>query len=180
MATIGLDFVSTKFSSPTGDNFTVKIWDTAGQDRFKTITYSFYKQADGVLIAFDVTNEQSFENVKNWIQSINDNADKDIVKMLVATKIDIEDDRKISKEEGEQLAQEYGIDYMETSAKADINVKATVQAIMEKVYIQLKSRQTVPQREEVRMQSIALRQPKPEDKSQNGKKKKEGKNGGCC
>jgi small GTP-binding protein len=142
MATIGLDFVSTKFTPPGESDYNVKIWDTAGQDRFKTITYSFYKQADGVLIAFDVTNEQSFENVKNWINSINENADKDIVKMLIATKIDMEDDRKISKEEGEELASEFGMPYLETSAKADINVKASILAIMEKVYIQLKHRQT--------------------------------------
>jgi len=103
-----------------------------------------------------VTNEQSFENVKNWIQSINDNADKDIVKMLVATKVDMEEDRKVTREEGEELAQEYGIDYIETSAKADINVKASVQAIMEKVFIQIKSRQTVPHKEAAREGTISL------------------------
>ena len=177
MATIGLDFVSTKFKAPNGQEFAVKIWDTAGQDRFKTITYSFYKQADGVLISFDVTNEQSFANVKNWIQSINDNADQDIVKMIIATKIDLEDDRKVSREEGEALAEEFGIEYMETSAKADINVKESVTAIMEKVFLQLKSRQTVPVREEMRLKSVVLGR-EPKETSVGGKKQK--KEGKCC
>ena len=75
------------------------------------------------MITFDVTNEQSFENVRNWVQSINDNADKDIVKILVGNKIDLEDDRKITFEQGQELAAEIGVEYMETSAKADINVK---------------------------------------------------------
>ncbi len=70
MATIGLDYVSTTFKSPKGEDIHVKIWDTAGQERFRTITYSFYKQAQGVIVTFDVTNRQSFANVKNWLESI--------------------------------------------------------------------------------------------------------------
>jgi len=57
MATIGLDYVSTTFKSPNTEDIAVKIWDTAGQERFKTITYSFYKQAHGVIVTFDVTNQ---------------------------------------------------------------------------------------------------------------------------
>ena len=56
MATIGLDYVSTTYKSAQGEDIAVKIWDTAGQERFKTITYSFYKQANGVIVTFDVTN----------------------------------------------------------------------------------------------------------------------------
>lgn len=70
MATIGLDYVSTTYRSPNAEDIAVKIWDTAGQERFKTITYSFYKQAHGVIVTFDVTNQLSFTNVKTWLESI--------------------------------------------------------------------------------------------------------------
>ena len=56
LPTIGLDFVTNNYKSPDGDNILVKIWDTAGQERFKTITYTFYKQANGVIVTFDITN----------------------------------------------------------------------------------------------------------------------------
>jgi Ras-related protein Rab-1A len=105
MATIGLDYVSTTYKSPTQEDIPVKIWDTAGQERFKTITYSFYKQANGVIVAFDVTNRLTFTNVKTWLESIYQHADPSIVKVLVGNKIDLEDDRKVTPDEAEELAQ---------------------------------------------------------------------------
>jgi len=103
MATIGLDYVSSTFKSPKGEDIAVKIWDTAGQERFRTITYSFYKQANGVIVTFDVTNMTSFNNVKNWLESIYQHADPSIVKALVGNKIDL-DDRAVSYEDASALA----------------------------------------------------------------------------
>jgi Ras-related protein Rab-1A len=105
MATIGLDYVSTTYKSSSQEDIPVKIWDTAGQERFKTITYSFYKQANGVIVAFDVTNRLTFTNVKTWLESIYQHADPSIVKVLVGNKIDLEDDRKVTPDEAEELAQ---------------------------------------------------------------------------
>ena len=82
----------------------IKIWDTAGQERFRTLTHAFYKQANGVVVAFDVTNEESFKNVRKWMESIYEHADQNICKVMVGNKIDLEDERKISKKEGEDLA----------------------------------------------------------------------------
>ena len=122
MATIGLDYVSTTFKSPKGEDIAVKIWDTAGQERFKTITYSFYKQANGVIVAFDITNQLSFTNVKTWLDSIYLHADPNIVKVLVGNKIDLEDERKVSREEGQRLADQHKMQYFETSAKLNRNI----------------------------------------------------------
>ena len=104
MATIGLDYVSTTYKSATGEDIAVKIWDTAGQERFKTITYSFYKQANGVIVTYDITNQLSFANVKTWLESIYQHADPNIVKILVGNKIDLEEDRRVSTEEARALA----------------------------------------------------------------------------
>ena len=104
MATIGLDYVSATYHAPTGEDIAVKIWDTAGQERFKTITYSFYKQANGVIITYDITNNLSFQNVKTWIESIYEHADPKIIKVLVGNKLDLADERKVETREAEALA----------------------------------------------------------------------------
>lgn len=137
MATIGLDYVSSTFKSPKGEDIAVKIWDTAGQERFRTITYSFYKQANGVIVAFDVTNVTSFNNVKNWLESINQHADPNIVKALVGNKIDLEEQRVVSFEEAKNLAHQNKMPYFETSAKLNKNVDDVIGYMMEQVYLNM-------------------------------------------
>mmetsp|Transcript_10667 Transcript_10667/g.10780 ORF Transcript_10667/g.10780 Transcript_10667/m.10780 type:complete len:180 (-) Transcript_10667:120-659(-) len=134
MATIGLDYVSTTYKSPGGEDIAVKIWDTAGQERFKTITYSFYKQANGVIVTFDMTNQLSFNNVKTWLESIYQHADPNIVKVMVGNKLDLEDERKVSREEAKALADQHKMNYYETSAKLNKNIDELIQYLMEQVY----------------------------------------------
>lgn len=97
--------------------------DTAGQERFRTITTAYYRGAMGIMLVYDITNEKSFENIKNWIRNIEENASSDVEKMLLGNKCELEDKRQVSKERGEQLAVEYGIKFIETSAKASIRVE---------------------------------------------------------
>ena len=122
MATIGLDCVSTSYKSPSGKSVAVKIWDTAGQERFRSITETFYRQANGVIVTYDITNPLSFTNVKNWLQSINEHAERGIVKVLVGNKIDLEHERKVNVEDAQSLASLYGMKYFETSAKLNKNI----------------------------------------------------------
>jgi len=131
MATIGLDYVSTNYKSPKGEDIAVKIWDTAGQERFRTITYSFYKQANGVIVTFDVTNETTFNNVKNWLDSIYQHADPSIVKALVGNKVDLEDQRQVTYEQAKQLADSNKMQYFETTAKLNKNVDELINHMME-------------------------------------------------
>ena len=67
MVTIGLDFVKTDYTAKDGKKVSVKIWDTAGQERFKNITKSFYKNADGIIVAYDVSAKHTYENVQTWV-----------------------------------------------------------------------------------------------------------------
>ncbi|RZC32594.1 tubulin polyglutamylase TTLL4 [Asbolus verrucosus] len=97
--------------------------DTAGQERFRTITTAYYRGAMGIMLVYDITNEKSFENIKNWIRNIEENASADVEKMLLGNKCELEEKRQVSKERGEQLAVEYGIKFIETSAKASIRVE---------------------------------------------------------
>ena len=131
-------FVAAAFLTQTVclDDTTVKfeIWDTAGQERFKTITYSFYKQANGVIILFDITNQASFSNVKTWLESIYEHADENIVKVLSASKIDLDDERKVSHEEAQEMARQHKMSYFETSAKEDVGINELMQQLMKDVY----------------------------------------------
>lgn len=167
---IGLDYIATKYETPEGKSIDVKIWDTAGQERFKTITYSFYKRAQGVLIAYDVTNRESFENVKNWIDSIENYAKKDIQKVLIGNKIDLESDRKITTQEAQNLADEHKIPYFETSAKLDQNVSEVMQFIMGKVYDTSQKAEADPHKhEEVRGSQLTPTAPPTSDKKDDWK-----------
>ena len=158
-----MDYISVNYDSPEGKKIPVKIWDTAGQERFKTITYSFYRQAQGVLIAFDVTNRESFESVKNWIDSIDTHAKPNIQKVLIGNKIDLVEERKISNTEAQNLADEHDIPYFETSAKEDKNVSEVIHFIMDKVYETSNKAANEKQHEEIRGSQLNPTNP-PEEK----------------
>lgn len=134
---LGLDYIQFKYhNEDNGDEVQVKVWDTAGQERFKTITYNFYRQAQGVLITFDVTNTESYDNVKTWIESLEKHAKPDIIKILVANKVDLTEKRKISTIAVENLAKKYNMHFFETSAKENLNISEAINYLVEAVYDQ--------------------------------------------
>nr|AMZ00347.1 Ras superfamily small GTPase Rab8 [Nilaparvata lugens] len=122
ISTIGIDF-KIRTIELDGKKIKLQIWDTAGQERFRTITTAYYRGAMGIMLVYDVANEKSFENIKNWIRNIEENASADVEKMLLGNKCELTEKRQVTRERGEQLAIEYGIKFMETSAKASINVE---------------------------------------------------------
>merc|ERR1711892_1329182 len=122
ISTIGIDF-KVKTILLMGKKIKLQIWDTAGQERFHTITTSYYRQAMGILLVYDVTNEKTFANISNWLRNIDENAKEDVEKILVGNKIDLKSQRRISTEKGQNMAIEYGLKLIETSAKVS---KATL------------------------------------------------------
>ena len=115
LATIGIDF-KTKNIEIDGTPIKLKIWDTAGQERFRNITNQYYKGADGIILVFDVTDQKSFDKIKEWMSQIKANTQADQIGLvLLGNKCDIEP-RTISKNDGEELGKELGIEYYETSA----------------------------------------------------------------
>ena len=123
MATLGLDFAQKNVMIPGFDKeMQVKIWDTAGQERFRTLTESFYKQGQGIIIAFDVTNEESFRNVQGWLHSIQQHAPENICMVLAGNKCDMPENRRVFKPEIDELAAAHGLKYFEVSAKENMNI----------------------------------------------------------
>ena len=122
LPTIGIDF-KIKTINLKGKIIKLQIWDTAGQERFRTITQAYYRGAMGILLIYDVTNPKSWSNVRNWVRNIEGNAPQTVNKVLVGNKCDLSNIRQVSKQQGQQLAREYDIPFIETSARTGENVQ---------------------------------------------------------
>ena len=133
MSTIGLDYRLKTLTLKNRKTVKLQIWDTAGQDRFRSITKNYYKKANGIILIYDVTNKKSYKNISVWINQIKEEADPNVVIYLAGNKIDMEEERKIGTEEGEKLAEEYNLPFRETSAKEDININETFEDIAERI-----------------------------------------------
>jgi small GTP-binding protein len=134
LSTIGLDYRVKTMTLKNKKNIKLQIWDTAGQDRFRAITKNYYKGANGIILIYDVTNLQTYENVKNWITQIREETNPNVVIYLAGNKIDIpEEERAVKTEEGKEIADEYKLQFKETSAKDGINVNEVFQELVEKI-----------------------------------------------
>ena len=133
ITTIGIDF-KIKYMMHNNKNIKLIIWDTAGQERFRTITTSYFRNAQALIVMYSVDNRSSFENIKNWIDEIYKYVEKSYY-VLVANKIDIDDcQREVSQSDGMNLAKLYKIPYFEISAKKGINVNLPFEHICKKLY----------------------------------------------
>lgn len=132
LATIGIDF-KTK-SIPIGDKIVrLKIWDTAGQERFRNITKQYFKEADGILLIYDVTDNSTFEKTDFWIKQITQNTQyEEVALVLIGNKTDIEP-REVSMEMGSELAKKYNLNYFETSALNGSNIAECIECLTQEV-----------------------------------------------
>lgn len=122
ISTIGVDF---KIRTIELDGKTIKlqIWDTAGQERFRTITSSYYRGAHGIIVVYDVTDQESFNNVKQWLQEIDRYACENVNKLLVGNKCDLTNKKVVDYTSAKEYADQLGIPFLETSAKNATNVE---------------------------------------------------------
>uniref|UniRef100_A0A8C7Y477 RAB26, member RAS onco family n=1 Tax=Oryzias sinensis TaxID=183150 RepID=A0A8C7Y477_9TELE len=120
-------FLAGSFISTVGIDF--RIWDTAGQERFRSVTHAYYRDAHALLLLYDVTNKSSFDNIQSWLTEIHEYAQQDVVLMLLGNKADSAHDRVVKREDGERLAKEFGVPFMETSARSGLNVELAFTAV---------------------------------------------------
>ena len=120
VSTIGVDF-RVKTMEVNDKRVKVQVWDTAGQERFRTITTAYYRGADAIMMVYDVTSEESFNNIRSWSREI-DATIENTFKFLVGNKSDRKD-RAVSEESGRKLAMGLGIPFLEVSAKTTTNVQ---------------------------------------------------------
>ncbi|CAO3643933.1 unnamed protein product [Mucor fragilis] len=122
ISTIGVDF-KIRTIELEGKTVKLQIWDTAGQERFRTITSSYYRGAHGIIVVYDVTDEDSFNNVKQWLQEIDRYAAEGVNKLLVGNKSDLVDKKVVDTEQANEFAESLKIPLLETSAKDATNVE---------------------------------------------------------
>nr|AFZ78867.1 Ras-related protein [Coptotermes formosanus] len=119
LSTIGVDF-KTKYLEIDGHQVKVQVWDTAGQEQFRAITRAYYRNSNGILIVFDLTNRETFNQVKVWLQSIHDVSVDAVDVILCGNKVDLE--RAVSREEVEEFASLSSVPYFETSCKLNTGI----------------------------------------------------------
>ncbi|KAL4230870.1 Ras-related protein Rab-30 [Mactra antiquata] len=141
-ATIGVDFMI-KTVEIEGDKVKLQIWDTAGQEKFRSITQSYYRAAHGLILVYDVCSQRTFDALPQWLTDIDSFANEKVLSYLVGNKIDRGDAREIPTHVGEQFAERYEMKYIETSAKEADNV--------DKLFLDIASRLTEDARERNRL-----------------------------
>jgi len=111
LSTIGMDCKYKKVDLENGESIRLQLWDTAGQDRFRSITRNLYKGAAGIILIYDVTNRKTFESIKNWVESIRAEVSNKVVIVLVGNKIDKKEQIDVKTEEGDNLAEEFNLPF---------------------------------------------------------------------
>ena len=179
ISTIGVDFINIVYKPKPGDDGTqkpdvaVKVWDTAGQERFRSLTYQMYKQADGIIMVFAKNNKDTYVGVRQWIQSIYQNCPQENTPIILAgNKCDIPD-AIVTYEQGQTMAEGYKIEYIETSAKEDKNIKDLFEKICEMTYekkfLSKPQEPTLVQQQPQDSQpTVKLGQPKPQPTQKGG------------
>lgn len=164
ISTIGVDF-KIRTIELEGKTIKLQIWDTAGQERFRTITSSYYRGAHGIIVVYDITDQETFNNVKQWLQEIDRYACENVNKLLVGNKCDLTAKRAVETATAKEYADQLGIPFLETSAKSSANVEQAFLTMASEIKSRMGPVQGVGGTNAVKIQS----NPVPEKKS-----------GGCC
>ena len=136
LSTIGFDSKMKRQKLDNGEEIKIKLFDTAGQERFRSIATTYLKKANGILLVYDITRESSFNNIQNWIADIKNESNKEVPTVLIGNKSDLNDKRVITKERGLQLAKEHNLEnhFYETSCQNGANVEDAVNDLVMQVY----------------------------------------------
>jgi small GTP-binding protein len=127
--TIGIDYCSRNMKLPTGEEFEIFFYDTAGQEKYKSISFNLIKKADGILLLYDISERSSFDDINQWIENIKNVKGDNFPVIMIGNKCDLEE-RDITQIEGELFANEHGFSFEETSCKEGINIEESVQDLV--------------------------------------------------
>lgn len=148
--TLGASYES-KVISHNGKYIRIQIWDTAGQERFRSMIPIYYRAGDAAIICYDVTEKMSYDNVDRWKATFLENAPPNIIYFLVGNKIDCQENRKVSYQQGEDKAKEINANFFEVSAKTGSNVKELFEAICAKCLEQRDNLNLLKERQKVNL-----------------------------
>ncbi|KAF3701312.1 Ras-related protein Rab-15 [Channa argus] len=132
ISTIGVDF-KMKTVEIDGIKVRVQIWDTAGQERYQTITKQYYRRAQGIVFVYDITNKPSFQHIAKWASDVEEYAPDKVQRILVGNKSDEDLERQVTKDQGNKLAETFGMEFFETSASTSSNISESFIRVTELV-----------------------------------------------
>ena len=141
-ATIGVEFVY-KTLKINKEVIKVEVWDTAGQERYRAITSSYYKGAKGAIIVYDITNEDSFNNVESWMNEVTKKGKKDMQFLLIGNKKDLINDRKVTEQKGIDKAKELNMNLFEASALEKTNVNEAFNYLVKEIYLNIRKEKNI-------------------------------------
>ena len=133
LSTVGIDFLAKTVILPNNREGKICFYDTAGEEKYRAISFNLIKTADGIILMYDITSQKSFEAISGWINSIKEVKGEDFPIVLIGNKCDKEEEREVGKEEGENEAEKYNFGFFETSNKDGINVENAVMDLISKV-----------------------------------------------
>ena len=132
ISTVGVDYMD-KIIDYNKFKIKLQIWDTSGEEKFRTITKNFYRNADGLLVVFDLTKKESYDHIKSWLDEAKENNDK-LKTLLIGNKLDLKDERIVAIDVAKQFAEKNNLKYIETSAKDGTNINESFQAIIDLLF----------------------------------------------
>ena len=168
--TIGMDFLS-KDIELDKTHLKVQFWDTAGQEKYRSLASSYYKVANGAILVYDVSRKETFRRLGAWLEEIKSNTPKELKVMLIGNKSDLIVEREVSTEEGKSFAQERNLFFWETSAKknSDKNVNTSFEALIKecmKDLMQIERQKQEMDIDQIRKQTIEIK-PKHDEKKKD-------------
>ena len=114
--------------------YKIQLWDTAGQERFRSIPQKYFEKADGIILIYDITNEETFDNIISWVNDIKKSRNENVIIYLIGNKVDLIEERKISNESGKEIAIDQNMKFIEISVKWDLNVSDVVYNLVFDIY----------------------------------------------
>ena len=132
-STIGVEFNSKTFNHE-GHKIKAQIWDTAGQEKYKSMASTYYRGCKGAFIVYDITKKSTFESVDNWINDLKSKGDPNLIMIIIGNKNDLEEERQVTKEEGEEKAKSFGCAFLETSALSGDNIEMAFELMVSSVF----------------------------------------------
>ena len=133
LTTVGMDFQD-KIIEIEDKKVRLQVWDTAGQERFRNVTKSYFQSSQGLLVVYDITDNESFQKINFWMENIKNNAPENVKLILVGNKCDLANERKVTIEDGENKARYYNIKFFESSAKDGTNVNELFFYLANEIY----------------------------------------------
>ena len=177
LPTIGFDFITKIITLPNKKNVNMSFFDTAGQERYRSISFNLIKSADGAILIYDITKKETFKAIPKWIQSVREHKGNDFPITLIGNKVDLKEEREVETEEGKKLAEKYGFSFFETSNKEGTNVSEPIFELGLKIFVQMEKEGKI--KEEERKEEGGKKKKKKVIKLKKDKKPKKKKNCKC-